>query len=76
MYNYGVISHAYVIVMKKYDCSLRDWITMNKESLSAKFPVLLRIFWQFLQTLFLLHEKSVTHYDIKADNILLQFNAG
>jgi serine/threonine protein kinase len=76
MYNYGVVGHAYVIVMKKYDCSLRDWIILHKESLQFKLPILLRIFWQLLQTLLLLHEKSVTHYDIKADNVLLQFNAG
>lgn len=25
MYNYGVIDNTYVIVMKKYTCSLRDW---------------------------------------------------
>ena len=76
MYNYGVIAHAYVIVMKRYDCSLRDWVTKHKDSLPHKLPILLRIFWQLVQTLLLLHEKSVTHYDLKADNVLLQFNAG
>ena len=55
MYNYGVVGHAYVIVMKKYDCSLRDWITLHKDSLQYKLPILLRIFWQILQTLLLLH---------------------
>lgn len=55
MYNYGVVSHAYVIVMKKYDCSLRDWIITNKSTLSQKLPILLKIFWQILQTLLLLH---------------------
>jgi serine/threonine protein kinase len=76
MYNYGVISHAYVIVMKKYDCSLKDWLTLHKESLHLKLPLILRIFHQLLQTLLLLHEKCVTHYDIKADNVLLQFSPG
>lgn len=76
MYNYGVVGHAYVIVMKKYDCSLRDWITLHRDSLHQRLPTLLRIFWQLLQTLLLLHEKSVTHYDLKADNVLLQFSGG
>lgn len=76
MYNYGVVSHAYVIVMKKYDCSLKDWLNANKSELSNKLQIILKIFWQVMQTLILLHEKSVTHYDVKADNVLLQFNPG
>lgn len=27
MYNYGVINNTYLIIMKKYTCSLKDWIT-------------------------------------------------
>lgn len=76
MYNYGVVGHAYVIVMKKYDCSLRDWLTIHKDTLHLKLPLLLRIFHSILHTLLLLHEKAVTHYDLKADNVLLQFQAG
>ena len=71
MYNYGVVSNSYVIVMKKYDCSLRDWVLRNQNNLHNKFGHLMKIFWDVLQIILLLHEKSVTHYDIKADNILL-----
>jgi glycogen synthase len=55
MYNYGVVSHAYVIVMKKYDCSLKDWLNANKSELSSKLQIILKIFWQVMQTLILLH---------------------
>ena len=72
MYNYGVVNNAYVIVMKKYDCSLRDWILQNQSLLHQRLPDILKIFWDILHILLLLHEKCVTHYDIKADNILLQ----
>lgn len=71
MYNYGVVSNAYIIVMKKYDCSLRDWILKFKDSLHLKLPQILKVFWDILHIILLLHEKSVTHYDLKADNILL-----
>ena len=36
MYNYGVVENSYIIVMKRYDCSLRDWILVNKERLTNK----------------------------------------
>ena len=75
MYNYGVIGNAYVIVMKRYDCSLRDWILGIKEQGHLKLPQILKVFWEILHIVLLLHEKSVTHYDIKADNILLQIDA-
>lgn len=71
MYNYGVVNNAYIIVMKKYDCSLRDWILKFKDNLPSKFKQILKLFWDVLHIILLLHQKSVTHYDIKADNILL-----
>ena len=75
MYNYGVVSNAYIIVMKKYDCSLRDWLLSHKNQLSQLTPHVLRVFWEILHIVLLLHEKAVTHYDIKADNILLQLDS-
>ena len=74
MYNYGVVSNAYVIVMKKYDCSLRDWVLDLRDQSPLKLNQILKVFWDILQIVLLLHEKSVTHYDIKADNILLQLD--
>jgi len=38
--------------------------------------MILKIFWDILQIILLLHEKSVIHYDIKADNILLELKEG
>jgi hypothetical protein len=55
MYNYGVVSNAYMIVMKKYDCSLRDWILQNKDNLHNKFKQILKIFWDVLNIILLLH---------------------
>ena len=42
MYNYGVVNNAYIIVMKKYDCSLRDWVLKHKDKLPSKFKQILK----------------------------------
>jgi len=55
MYNYGVVGNAYIIVMKKYDCSLRDWVVKNKDMLHNKTNAILKVFWDVLQILLLLH---------------------
>jgi hypothetical protein len=55
MYNYGVVSNAYIIVMKKYDCSLRDWILKYREELHSKMSHILKIFWDILNIILLLH---------------------
>lgn len=68
VYDYGVTESNYVIVMKKYPFSLRQWRKMQK---SPSLSTLLGIFKEILKVVKLLHDNSVTHYDIKADNILL-----
>lgn len=55
MYNYGVVNNAYIIVMKKYDCSLRDWILKFKDNLPSKFEQILKLFWDVLHIILLLH---------------------
>ena len=76
MYNYGVSikSNAYVIVMRMYDCSLRQWVKKRLKidsSLKKDLPVFLQLFRSVLDIVLLLHEQSVTHYDLKCDNMLL-----
>jgi serine/threonine protein kinase len=78
MYNYGVIDNMYVIVMKKYTCSVRDWRLGNVEAQEAKLypptlPNILALFYEIIKGMKLLHDQNVTHYDIKCDNILLEF---
>lgn len=78
MYNYGVSDNTYVIIMKKYACSLREWRLCNTECPQAKLfpptlPNILALFYEVIKGLKLLHQQNVTHYDIKGDNILLQF---
>jgi serine/threonine protein kinase len=68
VYDYGVTDNSYVIIMKRYRFSLRYWRRMQKE---VNLPLLLGMFREILKVVKLLHEHSVTHYDIKADNILI-----
>lgn len=72
MYNYGVRDNTYVIVMKRYTMSLKDYISKRKDHLQGKYFVsILTMFKEVLDVTKLLHDHNVTHYDIKADNILL-----
>jgi len=71
MYNYGVVDNTYVIVMRKYNCSLREWVLKRKENILSYISTILTIYYDVLKIVKTLHEQKVTHYDIKADNILL-----
>jgi serine/threonine protein kinase len=74
MYNYGVVDNTYVIVMKKYNCSLREWVLRHKNELWTHLNTILTIYYDVLKIVKTLHDQKVTHYDIKADNILLEID--
>jgi serine/threonine protein kinase len=76
MYNYGIIDNSYVIVMRRYHSSLRDWIISCRDKLPQKLKLLLKIYYDVLNIVQLLHDSNVTHYDIKADNLLLVMEGG
>ncbi|CAD8067421.1 unnamed protein product [Paramecium sonneborni] len=71
LYDYGVTSSDYIIVMKKYPYSLKEWRQQQKGSLQENLGVYLSLYKQVLQAVQMLHHHNITHYDIKADNILL-----
>ena len=70
------MDNTYFIIMKKYTCSLRDWLEGNKisplmDSFPLNLPNKLSIYHDVLKAVQLIHEQNVTHYDIKANNIML-----
>lgn len=71
LYDYGVTNSDYIIVMKKYPISLKEWRLELKGGMQDNLPTLLTIYRHVLQGIQMLHSQNVTHYDIKADNILL-----
>ncbi|GIY30901.1 hypothetical protein CDAR_529751 [Caerostris darwini] len=60
------------IVMKRYHCSLKDYLKM--ESPSQKTSLLL--FTQLLEALVHLLQSGIAHRDLKTDNILLDLSEG
>ena len=57
--------------MKKYPCSLKEWRVNQKRSWQEYLPLYLTIYRDILKSVKFLHDNNVIHYDIKADNILL-----
>jgi serine/threonine protein kinase len=59
------------MVMKRYPVSLKDWRAELKGGMQDNLATLLTVFRDVLVGVQMLHGQNVTHYDIKADNILL-----
>ena len=76
LYDYGVDKQSYYIVMKKYACSLGDWRRKQGSSIEVfrkNLSLYISIFHQILKALRTIHSHNVTHYDLKCDNILIDF---
>lgn len=62
--------------MKKYACSLGDWRRKQGSSIEVfrkNLSLYISIFHQILKALRTIHSHNVTHYDLKCDNILINF---
>jgi serine/threonine protein kinase len=70
-----VDGNSYYIVMKRYNCSLRQWRQNQSKSLNENLSLYLSIYKEFLKSLMTIHSHNVTHYDIKCDNVFLDFNS-
>ncbi len=76
LYDYGVDADNYYIILKKYEISLKEW--RNKQNSNFEdndnLSIYLDIFKEILKAVKVIHEKNTTHYDLKCDNILIDFN--
>ena len=76
MFDYGVTSEGYCIVMKRCNESLRVWrgkisdveIDSNRATYLHLF---LHLFQDIVEKVVQLHAAGVTHYDLKCDNVLV-----
>jgi serine/threonine protein kinase len=75
LYDYGVDKQNYYIVMKKYSGSLREWRSSQKTVMQDNISLYLSIYREILKCFKTIHSHSVTHYDIKCDNILIDFRS-
>lgn len=73
LYDYGVDDSSYYIVMKRYSGSLRDWRLKQQQQMHENMSLYLSIFKEILKCFVTIHSHNVTHYDIKCDNILIDF---
>lgn len=76
LYDYGVTRTDYIIVMKRYPASLKEWRLKQKGNWQDNLATYLSLYRDVLKGVQLLHSHNVTHYDIKADNILLDVKCG
>jgi serine/threonine protein kinase len=74
LFDYGVAKGQYYIVMKKYKMSLRRWREEQTKGLDHNLPLYLEIFHKVLMAVRCLHNNNITHYDLKCDNVLVNFD--
>ena len=73
LYDYGCDDEYYYIVMKRYPISLKKWRIQQKQPLKEMLPTYLSIFKDVLHAVQIIHNNKITHYDLKCDNIVLDF---
>lgn len=79
LYDYGVSKDSYWMVIQYFSQSLCSWRNslgninlsdnVHKKNLQITFDILLRV----VDSLSLLHNSNIVHFDIKGDNILVTF---
>lgn len=74
LFDYGVSNDAYFIVMKRYQGSLTQWRQKQQGSMQENLSLYLSIYREILKCFKKIHSHNVTHYDIKGDNILIDFD--
>lgn len=71
LFDYGVDSEYYYIVMKRYQMSLKEWRLKQNGTLNENLPVYLNIFKEVLKAVNTIHSYKTTHYDLKCDNVVI-----
>ena len=74
LYDYGADKSSYYIVMRLYDCSLREWRLQHGDDISVfqrNLKLYASVYLKFLKGLKIIHQSNITHYDIKCDNVML-----
>ena len=74
MYDFGVDGSNYVIVMKKYTCSLLSWRMKQPPGVhsDAMMSVYLGIYRDIVAVACELHARDIVHNDLKLDNVLME----
>ena len=62
------------LVMKRYDCSLKEFLEQNRSSMEWKTS--LKLLTQLLEGVTHLNHQGIAHRDLKTDNLLLDLSGG
>ena len=73
LFDYGCDEENYYIVMKRYPISLKQWRIKQTLPFTEMLPTYLSIFKDILEAVKIIHTMNTTHYDIKCDNIVIDF---
>eukprot|EP00928_Gymnodinium_smaydae_P037382 TRINITY_DN2595_c0_g1_i1.p1 TRINITY_DN2595_c0_g1~~TRINITY_DN2595_c0_g1_i1.p1 ORF type:complete len:3301 (-),score=452.63 TRINITY_DN2595_c0_g1_i1:143-9151(-) len=76
LYDYGVDENSYWIVMKFYATTLKKWRESLDGTMSENLPLLMAVFREILKALYTLHWHGIVHYDLKCDNVMIDFDRG
>ena len=81
LFDYGVAGESFYIVMQHYPASLKQWRTAHVCGPGAgerapQMLLYLSVYSQCIQAVAALEQYGVVHYDVKADNFLLEPSPG
>ncbi|EAY17031.1 CAMK family protein kinase [Trichomonas vaginalis G3] len=70
--DFGCTKNSYYIVMEFYPFTLKAW----RKSVNEKPPLntMLRVYREFLKACTVLTDRYINHFDIKCDNVMLDFD--
>lgn len=73
LYDYGLDENDYYIVMKRYPFNLKEWRLQQQGSFEENIAKCLTIYKEVLKAIQIIHNHNVAHYDLKCDNVLLDY---
>lgn len=79
--DYGVSGESFFVVMKHYPASLKQWRSAHghdgaADEIHRRMPLYLGVYAQCVEAVGALEKHGVVHYDVKADNFLLEPSPG
>ena len=70
--NYGCTADSYYIVMEYYPMTLKSWRKAVADD--PPLPTILRVYREFLRSAKVLLDYRINHFDIKCDNVMMDFD--
>lgn len=72
LWDYGVEGDSFVLVLRRYACSLAQWRAALPPDPAPHLRLYLSVFADVLRAVQTMHTANVVHFDLKCDNVLLE----